>query len=143
MPGYYRGGVGVELEFKVFPPNSVVTARGMERYTFRPWGRLGGKAGTTGFTLLNPGTNARRNVGKIDVLYLEPGDRDLHRRARWWRLRRSAWRDQPSGCWRTCSMNWSRVESARDDYGVVIEDGCVDEAATTSLRSDLREQAWR
>ncbi len=138
-PGYYRGGVGVELEMKVFPPNSVVTARGMERYTFRPWGRLGGKAGTTGFTLLNPGTDRERNVGKIDVLYLEPGDRVL------------IGTQGGGGYGDPLARPIERVlddvidelvtvESARDDYGVVIQAGVVDEAATSRLREDLRAQ---
>lgn len=138
-PGYYRGGVGVELELKVFPPNSVITARGMERYTFRPWGRLGGKAGTTGFTLLNPGTERERNVGKIDVLYLEPGDRvligcqggggygdPLARPAAW--------------VLDDVLDEFVSIEGARDDYGVVVEQGRVDEHATYSLRSELRAQ---
>ncbi len=137
--GYYRGGVGVELELKVFPPNSVVTARGMERYTFRPWGRLGGRAGTTGFTTLNPGTSRERNVGKIDVLYLEPGDRvfigaqggggygdPLARPADW--VLDDVLDDLVS------------VESARDDYGVVIENQCIDKEATERLRAEMRDQ---
>ncbi len=137
--GYYRGGVGVELEMKVFPPNSVITARGMERYTFRPWGRLGGKAGTTGFTTLNPGTERERNVGKIDVLYLEPGDRvfigaqggggygdPLERPVEW--------------VLDDVIDELVTVESARNDYGVVIENRQVDEAATASLRSEMRAQ---
>lgn len=136
-PGYYRGGVGVELEFKVFPPNSVVTARGMERYTFRPWGRLGGKAGTSGFTTLNPGSERERDLGKIDVLYLEPGDRifvgaqggggygdPLARPAAW--------------VLDDVLDELVALESARENYGVVIVDGCVDDQATANLREKLR-----
>ncbi len=138
-PGYYRGGVGVELEFKVFPPNSVVTARGMERYVFRPWGRLGGRAGTTGFTTLNAGAPGETNVGKIDVLYLEPGDRIFigtqggggYGDA----LTRPAERVLNDVLDELVS-----VDSARDDYGVVIEAGCVDEAATAQLRERLRTE---
>ena len=47
----------------------------MERYLFPPPGRLGGWPGTTGYTTLDPGGAAERDVGKIDVLYLEPGER--------------------------------------------------------------------
>ncbi len=138
-PGYYRGGVGVELELKVFPPNSVVTARGMERYTFRPWGRLGGRAGTTGFTTLNRGSSLERNVGKIDVLYLEPGDRvfigtqggggygdPLARPAH--RVLDDVLDDLVT------------VESARDDYGVVIENQCISEESTERLRAEMRSE---
>ena len=37
--GRFRGGAGIELEVKVFPPNASVASRAMERYHFRPWGR--------------------------------------------------------------------------------------------------------
>ena len=37
--GQFRGGAGIELEVKVFPPNASVASRAMERYHFRPWGR--------------------------------------------------------------------------------------------------------
>ncbi len=137
-PGYYRGGMGVELELKVFPPNGVITARGMERYTFRPWGRLGGKAGTLGYTKLHFGTSRETDVGKIDVLYLDPNDtiligtqggggygdpldRPVHKVLH--------------------DVHEELVSSdhARDDYGVVIEDGHVDMMATTELRDRMRQ----
>ncbi|HET9016496.1 MAG TPA: hydantoinase B/oxoprolinase family protein [Thermomicrobiaceae bacterium] len=136
-PGYYRGGVGVVLELKVFPPNGVVTARGMERYRFRPWGRLGGRAGTLGYTTLNPGTDGEADIGKIDVLHLEPGDvlrigtqggggygDPLARPAE------RVLADVLDGL--------VGVASARDGYGVVLADGRIDEAATERLRAELR-----
>ena len=47
-PGRFRGGCGVELTVRVFSPDTVLTARGMERLQFRPWGRAGGMAGAGG-----------------------------------------------------------------------------------------------
>jgi len=136
-PGYYRGGVGVVLELKVFPPNAVVTARGMERYRFRPWGRLGGQAGTLGYTTLNPGTDGETDIGKIDVLQLQPGDV----------LRIGA--QGGGGYGDPLARPAERVvadvldglvsvERARDDYGVVVVDGACDEAASEGLRADRR-----
>ena len=138
-PGYYRGGVGVELVLKVFPPNSVITSRGMERYTFRPWGRLGGKAGTPGFTILNPGTTRELDIGKIDVLHLEPGDEVFIG------AQGGGGYGDPLARPAARVLNDVRnelvhLESARDDYGVVIHDGCIDEVATEALRAELRAQ---
>jgi len=73
-PGRFRGGFGVRLDFQVFQPEGLVTARGMERLRFSPWGVAGGSAGSTGSVMLNPGTAAERAIPKIDVLALEPGD---------------------------------------------------------------------
>jgi N-methylhydantoinase B len=138
-PGYYRGGVGVELLLKVFPPNGVITSRGMERYTFRPWGRLGGKAGTTGFTTLNPGTAREREIGKIDVMHLEPGDEVFIG------TQGGGGYGDPLARPAAKVLDDVRnelvdVEQARDAYGVVFVDGAVDEAATDALRAELRAQ---
>ena len=74
-PGRHRGGTGVELELETRSPYTTVTARNMERYLFPPPGRLGGWPGTTGYTTVNPGSAEERDIGKIDVLHLEPGER--------------------------------------------------------------------
>ncbi len=135
--GRYRGGAAVTFEFQVSAPNTIVTARGMDRFRIRPWGRKGGQPGTLGQTLLNPGTDRERDVGKIDVLKLQPGDtvritspggggygdpldRD-HERVR---------RDVADGL--------VTVERAAADYGVVLVDGQVDTAATLAHRTALR-----
>lgn len=138
-PGYYRGGVGVELRLKVFPPNGVITSRGMERYTFRPWGRLGGKAGTTGFTTLNPGTAREREVGKIDVMQLEPGDEVF--------IGTQGGGGYGDPLARPVAAVLEDVrnelvhpEQARAGYGVVVVGGEVDHAVTDKLRSELRSQ---
>ena len=71
--GQHRGGNGVELMVRIFTPHTVMTARGMERYFFRPWGLNGGTAGTTGFTRLRRPGRDWEEIGQIDVLHLEPG----------------------------------------------------------------------
>ncbi|HET7035760.1 MAG TPA: hydantoinase B/oxoprolinase family protein, partial [Thermomicrobiaceae bacterium] len=136
-PGYYRGGVGVELELTVFPPNGVITSRGMERYRFRPWGRRGGRAGTLGYTRLNPGTEREREIGKIDVLYLQPGDT-----VRIGAQGGGGYGDpleRPAGAVLDDVLDAlvSR-EHARQDYGVVLAGDEVDERATAQLRAELR-----
>jgi N-methylhydantoinase B len=138
-PGYYRGGVGVELVLKVFPPNSVITSRGMERYTFRPWGRLGGKAGTPGFTVLNPGTARERDIGKIDVLHLEPGD-EVFIGAQGGGGYGDSLARPAERVLNDVRNELVHLESARADYGVVITNDCVNEEATEALRAQLRAQ---
>src|SRR5262247_4414835 len=54
-PGRWRGGHAVRLALQVLRPEGQVTARGMERLRFQPWGVAGGRAGTTGRVVLNPG----------------------------------------------------------------------------------------
>ncbi|MCI0431547.1 MAG: hydantoinase B/oxoprolinase family protein [Rhodospirillales bacterium] len=136
--GKYRGGTGIVIEFETSSPYTTVTSRCMERYIFPPPGRMGGAPGTTGYTLLNPGSNREGDIGKIDVLHMEPGDRlrigtqggggfgDP--------LKRPAERvleDVLNGV-------VSRA-TARTAYGVVIDEGgALDAAATRALRDDIR-----
>src|SRR5262249_38695063 len=72
--GRWRGGHAVRLDLQVLRPEGLITARGMERLRFAPWGVGGGRAGATGRVLLNPGAPAERALPKIDLLALEPGD---------------------------------------------------------------------
>ena len=133
-PGRFRGGFGVRLDFQVFQPEGLVTARGMERLRFAPWGVAGGTAGGTGSVMVNPGTAAERAIPKIDVLSLEPGDVLSVRTPgggghgdRFTRPSAHVLADVMSGL-------VSR-ECAREAYAVVIDDDRVDEAATAALRA--------
>ena len=139
-PGRYRGGTGIEIEFETSSPYTSITSRCMERYIFGPPGRLGGHMGATGYTTLNPGTSQERDLGKIDVLELEPGDvlkigtqggggfgDPLERPAE------SVTEDVANGV--------VHCESAERHYGVVIgKDGGVDVAATIRRRTAIREE---
>ena len=136
--GRYRGGMAMQLEFQVFHPDAVVTARGHERFKMQPWGAAGGCCGASGSTVVNPETSESRDIGKIDVLALQPGDivrinapsggghgdpleRDLDR----------VTLDVRAGL--------VSVAGAHDVYGVVCSPGgTVDVAATDKLRAELR-----
>jgi N-methylhydantoinase B len=74
-PGKYRGGTGIEIEFETSSPYTSITSRCMERYIFGPPGLSGGDAGATGYTWFMAKGEAGRDIGKIDVLTMEPGDR--------------------------------------------------------------------
>ncbi|MEJ8307029.1 hydantoinase B/oxoprolinase family protein [Saccharibacillus sacchari] len=72
--GKSRGGQAIRLDFQIVRDNSLVTARGMERLRFHPWGLAGGSAGALGRVVLNPGTDRERELSKISVLAPQPGD---------------------------------------------------------------------
>jgi N-methylhydantoinase B len=133
--GKWRGGVGIDFQFQVFAPNAIVTARGMERYQFRPWGRKGGGPGTLGKTILNPG-NREVSVGKITTA-LRPQPNDVVRIVTpngggyGNPLERDPWR-----VLKDINDGFLTVENAREQYGVVIKDRAIDEAATTALRRE-------
>src|SRR5258705_11584474 len=127
--GAYRGGLAVRLDFQVFHPHAIVTARGMERCRLEPWGVAGGRAGTMGSCVVNRGTPRARDIGKVDVLHLEPGDvvsffspsggghgdpRD---------------RD-PEAVRADVRAGFLSVGRAREAYGVALADGQVDAAVT-------------
>ena len=134
--GQFRGGAGIELEVKVFPPNASVASRAMERYHFRPWGRRGGGSAATGYTRLNPDTPDAREIGKIDVLHLEPGDVIRVGTQGGGGYGDPLARD-PERVLADVRAGVVTVAAARRDYGVVTDGTTIDRAATAALRSEL------
>jgi len=132
-PGRFRGGFGVRLDFQVFQPEGLVTARGMERLRFAPWGVAGGTAGATGSVMLNPGTAAEKPLPKIDVLALEPGD-VLSVRTPGGGGHGDRFTRPPSHVLADVLSGLVSRERARDAYGVVLDGDRVDEPATAALR---------
>jgi N-methylhydantoinase B len=135
-PGEYRGGLAVRLDFQVFHPHAIVTARGMERFRLEPWGVAGGRAGTSGSCVVNRDTPRARDIGKVDVLHLEPGDLvsifspsggghgDPRRR-------------DPERVREDVRAGFLTPARAREAYGVVVANGAVDLAATQRLRAAM------
>lgn len=133
--GRYRGGMGTEIEFLTTSPYTVVTARCMERYLFPPPGRHGGRPGTTGYTTLNPRTPGERDIGKIDVLELAPGDRLRIGTQGGGGLGDPLTRP-PAAVAEDVGNGLVSPAAAREAYGVVVDAaGVVDEAATAELRA--------
>jgi N-methylhydantoinase B len=134
--GEHRGGLAVRLDFQVFHPHAIVTARGLERFRLEPWGVAGGRAGTTGHCVVNPDTPAAREIGKVDVLRLEPGDvvsivspsggghGDPRRR-------------DPEAVRADVAAARLTAGEARARYGVVLQDGAVDVEATRRARAAM------
>ncbi|MGJ9385814.1 hydantoinase B/oxoprolinase family protein [Salipaludibacillus sp. CF4.18] len=74
-PGSHRGGHAIGLDFEIIKPDSLVTARGMERLRFQPWGLTGGQAGSLGsVSLYENGSDEQTPIEKISVLKPNIGD---------------------------------------------------------------------
>ncbi|MCE7028867.1 hydantoinase B/oxoprolinase family protein [Jiella avicenniae] len=132
--GRWRGGLATEMAFKVFAPDTRITARNRDRSFFRPWGVLGGRAAGLSDMVVNPGAANERRLGNTDVAVLEPGDvLSIHSAG-------GGGRGDPHDRepWRV-ALDVARGSvgetAARNDYGVVLRDGRLDEAATTALRA--------
>lgn len=133
-PGRHRGGFGVRLDFQVFRPEGLVTARGMERLRFAPWGVAGGSAGATGSVWLNPHTPGERRLTKIDLLALEPGD-TLSVRTPGGGGHGDRFARPPAAVLADVASGLISPEQAREAYGVVLRGEGVDESATAALRT--------
>jgi N-methylhydantoinase B len=137
-PGRYRGGTGVVLEFEAGVPGTVITARGMERQRFRAWGIAGGRCGARAEAILNPGRADERELRKIDLLRMEPGE-----------VLRIAtpggggygdpFERSPEQVLEDVRRHVVTIEHAREAYGVAIVDGAVDERESAALRLSPRE----
>jgi len=135
-PGLHRGGLGTRMTFRLHSPNSVVTARNRDRVRFSSWGLQGGLPGATcGFTR-NPGTPGAQDLGNTDVVHCAPGDvlSISSSGAGGWgdpyaRPLEAVLRDVAEG---------KVSEEGARAYGVVVEGGRLDEAATAALREGRR-----
>jgi N-methylhydantoinase B len=138
-PGRFRGGCGTLMEFQVFAPSSVVTARNRDHSRFAAWGVRGGQAGSPSRFTRNPDGNDRQELGNADLVNLEPGDI--------LRIQGPGGGGYGPPCERDVARVLSDVrggfvsaDSARRQYGVVTRDGRVDLPATHALRGQMRQR---
>ena len=134
--GRWRGGLATEMAFRVFTPDSRITARNRDRSFFRPWGTDGGRAAGLADMVVNPGTPDARRMGSKDTAILQPGDvlevRSAGGGGRGNPAEREPWRVA-----RDVARGYVSVEAAERDYGVILRDGAVDEAATKAARAAM------
>ena len=139
--GRYRGGTGIEIDFETRAPYTTVTSRSMERYIFGPPGRLGGHAGATGYTLFKPRRADARDIGKIDLLDMDVGDRLRIGTQGGGGFGRPFDRPEADVLEDVLNGLVSR-ENAADLYGVVVtKAGAIDAEATEKRRAELRRAA--
>jgi N-methylhydantoinase B len=132
--GAHRGGFGTRFDFRILRPRSIVTARGMERTRFEPWGLAGGCASNLTRALLNPGSDDERELGRIGVLRLEPGELVSIRGAGGGGYGEPLTRD-PQAVLADVRSELLSTAQAAAQYGVVIDDGALDLLATEALRA--------
>lgn len=140
-PGRFRGGLAARLDFQVFQPDAILTARGMDRFKFQPWGLDGGRAGATGDAWVRTPGETRR-VGKINMLRLgidetfsvqTPGGGGYGDP-----LARAV-----EDVAEDVRLGYVTKEAAQEVYGVVFCGDRVDEAETKALRAELAEGRYR
>lgn len=132
--GLWRGGLATEMAFRVFAPDSRITARNRDRSFFRPWGVLGGKAAGLSDMIVNPGMEHERRLGNTDTAVLQPGD-VLEIRSAGGGGRGDPHEREPWRVVEDVRRGYVSPEAAGRDYGVAIRDGVVDEPATERLRA--------
>jgi N-methylhydantoinase B len=138
--GRYRGGLSAVMEFQVFAPDTVVTARNRNRSVFSSWGVLGGRAGSISRFLRNPGTPEELSLGNTDIMRCEPGDvvRVVGAGAGGYG---DPFSRDPALVAADVRRGFVSSTEARDLYGVALNEGTVHEAATRALRGAPRQDA--
>ena len=139
--GAWRGGLGYQAEVRWLRGEGVLSLRG-ERQRFRPWGTLGGEpAPPCRSELVREDGETERLPAKI-LLSIRAGQA-----LRYWSTGGGGygepWRRDAQLVLADVLDGRVSPEAARDFYGVVIEDGRLDQTATRALRAGRRGGAGR
>src|SRR5699024_1158398 len=137
-PGIYRGGLGLKRQFRILNDDILFTGLG-ERHVFSPWGIAGGKSGSPGEFWLkrnNENENIKLNsktsnisLNKEDKIiistpgaggYGNPIKRDIQK----------VIDDVEEGK--------VSLSSAKQDYGVIISNGKLNDEETYRLRTEKK-----
>lgn len=135
--GKYRGALAVRRDIRILI-DDVSFARYGDRQRFAPFGLFGGKEGSKGQFVLNPGTADERVLKSKGLDYLNTGDMVSLR------MPGAGGYGDPLERELEAVLSDVRdgkvsIQSAREDYQVVIDRTTlrVDEAATERLRNEL------
>ena len=131
-PGRYRGGMAVRRDVRNLADLARVTNL-HDRHLFPPWGLFGGGAGSLGRIVLNPDRSDEADLHSKSIVDIGPDDVISFRTCGSGGYGDPHQRD-PDAVLHDVLEGWVTVEGARRDYGVVITDDQVDEAATAALR---------
>jgi N-methylhydantoinase B len=140
-PGKFRGGAPFRREYKLLAEEAILQVRS-DRRDFRPYGLYGGGAGKPSMNYLNPDKNPEPLPSKL-TMNMKKGDLFRHEVAG-----AGGWGDpldrDPAAVLRDVRNDFVSEQAAREDYGVVLAGGAVDEAGTAARRRQLREaRNWR
>jgi N-methylhydantoinase B len=131
--GKFRGGQGLVMEFQVFSPNTLVTARNRDRTHFASWGVRGGHAGANARFTKNPGRPHEEPLGNTDLVICNPGDvirlEGAGAGGYGLPIEREAERVRDD-----VRRGYVTSDEAREIYAVALVDGEIDAEATAMLR---------
>ncbi|MEA3358390.1 MAG: hydantoinase B/oxoprolinase family protein [Thermodesulfobacteriota bacterium] len=135
-PGKYRGGLSLRRDIRFL--TDVTWARYSDRQKFKPLGLFGGMEGSMGSLTLNPETPEQKKCKSKGVDQIKAGDllSICLPGSGGYGLPRE--RDPEAVRWDVVNGKIS-MESARKDYGVVLDDEMgLDMKATETLRNEIR-----
>lgn len=139
--GLHRGGSALLMEFQLFAPQSMVTARNRDRSMISAWGVEGGQPGAQSTFTRNPYGPAPEELRNADIVPLQPGDtlRLIGPGAGGY----GPAHERPvEKVVEDVRCGFVSPTKARDSYGVALNnDGFVDEAETTKLRKAMADAA--
>ena len=136
--GKFRGGAPYRRDYKLLEAEAVLQVRS-DRKVFRPYGLYGGNPGASSSNIMNPEREARPLDSKL-TMTMYAGEVLRHELAGG-----GGWGDplerDPESVLRDVRNELVSMNSARDDYGVVIKsDGWgVDYKATQVLRAEIQK----
>ena len=135
-PGRYRGGLGVEKRYRVTSPCRLNLK--IDRTRCPPWGLHGGHAGKVSDVRVHRADGSSQQILKGDHP-LVPGDLVIVLTAGGGGYG-PPWERDPARVMQDIELGFVSVESARDDYGIVLDHlGKLDEAQSQALRARLKQ----
>ncbi|MCW2963267.1 MAG: hydantoinase B/oxoprolinase family protein [Actinomycetia bacterium] len=134
-PGTFRGGLGVVKDYRLTDELELLT--GYDRHDCPPWGLFGGQAGAPNTIVVTRADGSTDEFRKATEYRLAAGDVVSFRTGGGGGYGEPMDRD-PARVLRDVVGGYVSVESARDDYGVVLTDGGlgVDRDATSAARAE-------
>jgi N-methylhydantoinase B len=134
-PGTFRGGLGVVKDYRLTDELELLT--GYDRHDCPPWGLFGGQAGAPNTIVVTRVDGSTDEFRKATEYRLAAGDVVSFRTGGGGGYGDPMDRD-PARVLRDVVGGYVSVESAREDYGVVLTDGGlgVDRAATSAARAE-------
>jgi len=134
-PGKYRGGLGLERQYRLVDVDQAVLQVRSDRQKFAPYGLQGGQPGARAQNLLNPGTEAEEVLPGKFMRTFRRGEayRSVLAGGGGWG---AAMERDPEAVLDDLLNDKISLEAARRDYGVAIdpERMTVDDAETRKLR---------
>lgn len=140
-PGRHRGGLGIGRAYRFLAPSNALTL--VKKTKTDPWGMAGGSDGEAGHVILRPGTENEETTGMV-YAHMQPGEVLVNNSGGGGGWGNPYERD-PARVLDDARNEYISIESARRDYGVVIDPHTmtVDEIGTQRLRDTQAEQAAR